>query len=191
MIQPEFFRKFLIKFPTLLSAVQLLNKNSVDWLIGGSSCLYVLGNLRVPDDVDILLPDEQHDIVDEMFGITSYEHTSIVEKVRNSNPGGEHAIKLTSHLEQHLDRHYSIKINDLVMQKKLEYVFEGERFYFFPPEDVLLIKALLQRGPEVGKHDVEDIHNFMSIFQIDKNYLDLRIQQLQAKNRVKGIFAYI
>lgn len=67
--------------------------------------------------------------------------------------------------------------------------FDGEKVTFFPPEDVLLIKALLQRGEDVGKHDTEDIQKFLCIFSgIRPAYLAKRIQLIGAEERTHKIF---
>jgi predicted nucleotidyltransferase len=188
MILNEKIEELVTKFPLLLSVAQKLNDARVDWMIGGSGCLFLLGNKRVPGDVDIVLPDNQHDIADELFGITSYTHASQVDRVRNSNPGGDHSIQITSHLEFNLDKRYEFRVTGVVSQKKIRLKYEDVDLYLLPPEDVLLIKALLQRGLEEGKKDVEDITNFMGIYRVDQDYLSRRIAELGAEQRVGGVF---
>ena len=182
------FQDFLKKFPLLLPTIAKLNEARIDWLIGGSACLFLLGNTRMPDDVDIFVPDHQHDKADEVFGITSFFYNSNTEHVRNSNPYGSHALQLTSSLQLNLDMQYHVSVTEAVLQKKIAVQHEDTVLYLLPPEDVLLIKALLQRGPEVGKHDAEDIKNFMKIYTIDRAYLTQRIQELGAAQRVGSIF---
>lgn len=188
MISNEKTEEFVTRFPLFIPTVKKLNEASIDWMIGGSGCLFLLGNKRVPDDVDIFLPDDQHNKADELFGIESYTHTSPAGPVRNSNPEGSHPIQLTSRLEFNFDKHYEFGVTDLVNQKKITFEYKGENLYLLPPEDVLLIKALLQRGPAEGKKDIEDIQNFMDIYQIDKSYLFDRIKELGAQERVGNIF---
>lgn len=188
MVPNERLEEFVTRFPLLLPVIKKLNESNITWMIGGSGCLFLLGNKRAPDDVDIYLLDEQHDTADNLFSITSYTFTSPVESVRNSNPEGNHSIQLTSHLEFNLDKKYNFGISPLVISKKMQVQFQGDSFYLLSPEDVLLVKALLQRGPEVGKKDIEDIQNFMHIYQIDHAYLSERIKELAAEERVGGIF---
>jgi predicted nucleotidyltransferase len=181
---------FVTRFPLILPVVKKLNEANLTWMIGGSSCLFLLGNKRVPDDVDIYLLDDEHDAADHLFGIESYIFSSRLESVRNSNPEGEHSIQLTSHLEFNLDRKYKFSITPLVIDKRIEVQFEGNSLYLLSPEDALLVKALLQRGPEVGKKDIEDIQNFMALYQIDRAYLSERIGELGAEKRVGTIFQF-
>ena len=188
MINIENLKKFIEKFPLFFGVAEKLNANSIDWMIGGSGCLFLLGNERLPDDVDVFLPDEQHDKADKIFGIELFTHTSKSENVRNSNPDGDHSIQLTSHLEFNFDKHYYFGINDAVKQKRIKFQYEGLDLYLLPVEDVLLIKALLQRGLEENKFDIEDIEKFMKIYRIDPIYLNQRIKELDAESRVGDIF---
>lgn len=185
-IREDRLQQFFERFPLLPSTIQALNRAHIPFAIGGSGCLFVLGNERVPDDVDIYLPNDRHDEADQLFQCTSYRYESAQENVRNSNPEGNHAIQLTSDLVLTIQgKRYDLSLTDQVLQHRLETRFEGEPVTFYPPEDVLLIKALLQRGAEVGKHDVEDIRAFLGIFgKLRAEYLSARVQSLGAEERV-------
>lgn len=168
-------------FPDLKKTTETLTNHNIDWCIGGSGALFLLGNDRLPDDVDIYVRNEQHDLVDTLFGITSFQYTSPLENVRNSNPQGDHDLQITSHLDitaEGKTYHWRLD-NQLLTQSKLI----GD-LRLLPPEDVLLIKALLQRGEELGKHDIEDIKNFEESFTIDKTYLYERVKTIGAEERV-------
>jgi predicted nucleotidyltransferase len=188
MVPQEKVKNFITRFPLLLSTAKKLNEAGVEWMIGGSGCLFLLGNKRLPEDIDIFLPNDQHDIADELFEIDSYSHISPAGPVRNSNPENNHSIQLTSHLEFNFGKHYEFAITPSVIQNKIPFDSEGEQLFLLPPEDVLLIKGLLQRGPEEGKEDIEDINNFMEIYEIDRFYLSQRIKDLGAEQRVGAVF---
>lgn len=182
---------FFAQFSNFLPVVESLNDNHIDWMIGGSGCLYLHGNDRRPDDVDIYLADDQHDAADKIFGLKSYFYSSDQEHVRNSNPGGDHAIQLTSHLELKIaGRTYWFNFGeDSYLQQRQTAEFEGQTVYTLAVEDVLVIKALLQRGADVGKHDIADIHAFLAIHpDLDQDYLWRRIDSLNAQERVGDIF---
>lgn len=179
------------RFPRLDGVVRRLNAACIPFAIGGSGCLFVLGNERLPDDVDIYLPDDRHDEADRLFGCASFPYRSAQEEVRNSNPGGDHAIQLTSGLVLRIEgKAYGLALTSDVISHGLCGDHEGEPVRFYPPEDVLLIKALLRRGPEVGKHDLEDIERFLKVYPgIRKGYLARRIRDLGAEARVGTAFA--
>ncbi len=176
-------------FPLLLPTVQKLNSAGITYAIGGSACLFVLGNHRTPGDVDIQVPDDMHDAADAAFGITSYWYQSAQEHVRNSNPHGDHALQFTSALTITVEgKQYHLALDENMLTHALVAQVQEEQLRFFPPEDVLLVKALLQRGPEVEKNDVEDIKNFIKIYpQLDRTYLKSRVRLLDATERVKGV----
>lgn len=190
-ISPERLSAFFERFPLLKPTVAALNNANIPFAIGGSGCLYILGNERLPDDVDIYLPDDRHDEADHLFNCKSYQYRSQTENVRNSNPENNHAIQLTSGLVLNIDgKQYDLALTPDVLAMRLGAGYAGERVYFYPPEDVLLIKELLQRGADVGKHDIEDIDNFLKIYpDLRFEYLKNRIRKLGAEDRTKGIFA--
>ena len=150
--------------------------------------MFLFGNERLPDDVDIYLPNDRHDEADRLFSITSFPYRSEQEEVRNSNVDGDHSIQLTSSLILKIGgKNYDLALTKDTMRLEMEYT--GQKVFLYPPEDVLLIKALLQRGLDVGKHDIEDIRNFMKIYpNLRMDYLEKRILSLDAKDRVGNIF---
>jgi len=188
MIKEENLKQFIYKFPDILTVAKKLNDAHIDWMIGGSGCLFLLGNKRFPGDVDIFIPDDQHDKVDQIFEIKSYTHQSSAGPVRNSNFGGGHDIQFTSHVEYNFDKHYEYKITGPVISKIISFKYDEIVLYLLPPEDSILIKALLQRGASEGKSDLEDIKNFTDIYELDRLYLNDRIKELGAEKRVANIF---
>jgi hypothetical protein len=184
------FKLFKDKFTKYPFIYEHLTSNNIPFLIGGSGCLFLLGNKREPDDMDIFLPSIFHDKADLLFGIKSFVYNSNIENVRNSNPFGLHTYQLTSGLKLTInsDKVIDFNINENVLMHKKVFKYLDLDIPLLPPEDVLLIKAILQRGTDVGKHDIDDIKNFMMIYEIDNEYLKDRISQLDISERVKGIF---
>jgi predicted nucleotidyltransferase len=180
---------FFDRFPQLLTVIKKLNEQSIPWMIGGSGCLFLLGNDRSPDDVDMLLANDDHDRADALFRLSSFTYTSDIENVRNSNPFEDHDLQFTSHLQLTIEgKTYLFDYNAAVFEHAIQGSFEGEAVYLLPPEESLLVKALLQRGEDVGKHDVADIEKFMKIYEIDQDYMKKRIGELGAEERVGEIF---
>lgn len=186
----EVIKQFIQKFPRLSSTLSLLDDNKIQWMIGGSGSLFLLGNKRVPDDVDIYIQDEDHDKVDNLFAIKSFQYKSETENARNSNPENDHSIQLTSHLTITVgDTIYDLRITDDVLSNRIKLTYQNRRLWLLPPEDVLIIKAILQRGIDVGKNDLEDITNFMKVYSINQEYLHKRINTLKATDRIGDIFS--
>lgn len=183
--------KFFAQFPTLLSVITELNNNQINWMIGGSGCLYLLGNKRIPDDVDIYLADNQHDQVDALFGIQSFTFISDQERVRNSNPLNDHSIQLTSQLTLTVGgQSYRFDFGEeSYLRQRQRLTYKNQAVYLLAAEDVLVIKGLLQRGLNVGKNDVADIYSFQNVYpQLNQEYLRERIHSLRAETRVQVIW---
>lgn len=189
-MNPDRLKIFFDRFPLLRSTLEKLNTAQIPYAIGGSGCLFLLGNERLPDDVDIYLRNEDHDAVDQLFGIASFTYESPLEHVRNSNVQGDHSIQLTSHLTISAEgKSYDLSLSPEVLGARHVSTYDGLDVFLYPPEDVLLIKALLQRGADVGKHDVEDIETFRHIYlNLRMDYLRERIKTIGAEARVKTIF---
>ncbi len=189
-ISPERLQLFFERFPLLEKTLGVLNDAKIPFAIGGSGCLFLLGNERLPDDVDIYLPRDCHDEADGLFGITSFQYKSSQEDVRNSNVDGDHSMQLTSGLTLTIEgKRYDLELTSDVLAMRLEADYANQRVFLYPPEDVLLIKALLQRGEDVGKHDIADIQNFMKVYPgLRREYLEKRIGMIGAEERVGDIF---
>jgi len=54
-------------------------------------------------------------------------------------------------------------------------------------EDNIILKAILQRGEDQGKHDIEDIKSMIAHEKIDLQYLEERMDKCQAGKRVKQL----
>ena len=184
---------FAERVPKLLEVAQTLNDAKIPWVIGGSGCLFVFGNERVPEDVDIFVKNSDHDRVDELFGIESFTYTSSLENVRNSNTFGDHALQCTSHLRiSKGERVVNFEVTGAMLSQAWRAEHNGVALFFMPPEDPLLIKALLDRGPEVGKHDREDIAKFLQInSDINRKYLQARAQSLGVSTAKMSVFGAI
>lgn len=185
-IRSERIREYIAQFPALLTILERLAGAEIPHLIGGSGCLFLHGNDRAPDDVDVYLPDEAHDAADQLFGVQSFTYTSSLEHVRNSNPDGTHTYQLTSALRISAEgTTYPLSMGPEVFRQG---VVAGP-LRLLPVEDVLLIKALLRRSADVGKHDLEDIAAFLRVHpRIDHAYLETRIAALGATMRVGDTF---
>jgi hypothetical protein len=141
---------------------------------------------REPGDADISVLSEDHDKVDTLFNVKSFTHNSDTEEVRNSNPYNDHDIQITSSIIFKIDgKKYDCSLTKETLDHRVSLSYENYSIYLKAPEDVLLIKALLQRGPEVGKNDIQDIKNFLQIYKsLDRGYLTKRISDLDAEERV-------
>jgi len=60
-----------------------------------------------------------------------------------------------------------------------------------PVEDNIVFKAILQRGKDKDKHDIEDIRHMVANERIDLEYLKERIKKCRAEKRVEPLLALL
>lgn len=177
------------RFPLFLPTIKKLNDREIPWMVSGSACLFLLGNDRWPGDVDLFLPDESHDQVDVLFRCASFTFTSEFERARNSHPQNEHSIQFTSHVVLTVDgKEYSYLVTPLMLGRRSVMTYRDQTTWIQAPEDILLSKAIMQRDSDHGKHDLEDIRNFCKKYPVDRQYLQQRVEELHAAERVGKIF---
>ncbi len=176
-------------FPSFVTVVAQLHEAGIPWALSGSACFFVHGNARQPGDLDLFVRDEDHDRIDQLFGIASVPYRSAIETVRNSHPLGDYDIQLTSHLVLTVaGKTYPLSLTPLQIAHRQAVQYEDQDIWLLAPEDVILAKALLQRDDSFGKFDVQDIKDFLKHHPtVDRGYIALRIQELDAEERVGGL----
>lgn len=65
--------------------------------------------------------------------------------------------------------------------------YNGWSIPFAPPEDTILLKAILARGADQGKHDIEDIAAIRDGCYLDQDYLMRRIAETGTAPRVSPL----
>jgi 7,8-dihydropterin-6-yl-methyl-4-(beta-D-ribofuranosyl)aminobenzene 5'-phosphate synthase len=80
---------------------------------------------------------------------------------------------------------------DWAMKGRLRHQkISGIRVPLIPPEDNILLKALWGRGPDVGKHDWEDVEAMMAALDtVDWAYLRWRARMVRDPGRVEPLLA--
>ena len=162
------------RFSRLLTVAEKLNGAQIEWYIGGSACLYVLGNDRIPQNIDMYISDEAHDSADALFGVTSHEYTWESHSARNSIPytiGG--TLRLISKLQFKLPGgHYSYRMSELTRTHKIHLQYKDIDFYLAPPEDVIIIKSLQYHTDTLQRHrHGVDISHFKKTHTLDQEYI--------------------
>jgi len=71
------------------------------------------------------------------------------------------------------------------MMEKAEWkMLFGVKIPIISVEDNIVFKAILQRGEDEGKFDIEDIKSMIDHTEVDLQYLKRRIQLSKAEKRV-------
>jgi len=84
--------------------------------------------------------------------------------------------------------HYPFLMDEEMLRRRRWLELWGLRVPVLSPEDNIVFKAILQRGPEQGKHDLEDVEAVVGSLQgeLDLDYLRRRAATCGAEERVRA-----
>ena len=163
----------------------LLGAARIPWAVAAGAAVYLYAGNRPPTDLDLLVRPEDLDQV-------GYLLSSPVK--RGAAPWGEVSkinldpVEIVGTLVVRLNGgSYRYEMDDEMLRHVRAAVFEGVEVPVLAPEDVIALKAVLQRGPEQGKHDLEDIAALAAKVAVDLDYLGLRLRRMGAIDRAGPI----
>ncbi|MCL6450334.1 MAG: nucleotidyltransferase family protein [Acetobacteraceae bacterium] len=171
--------------PSLAGVVFRLWIRRRPWVVFGGAAARVYGSRRPLTDVDILVPAGDLALLGSAFGSAPGLKTSELGWVRRVSLG---RVELCGEVVNRLEgREYRFVLDgDLWAHRRLAWL-EALPVWAASPEDCLLMKAILQRGPERGKHDLEDARSLALGRRLDLAYLRRRAAALGAEERVQGV----
>jgi hypothetical protein len=154
-----------------------LDRAGMPWAVFAGAAASVYGADRPLTDLDILVPSAEGDRLVALFpGAEVFSRHGILSLVL---PGvdllaGLGNLDLDAEMAERVTRH---EIGGILVP-------------VIPPEDNILLKAMLGRGPEVGKHDWEDVEAMMAFVpSLDWAYLRWRAGTLDNPEKVKAALA--
>jgi 7,8-dihydropterin-6-yl-methyl-4-(beta-D-ribofuranosyl)aminobenzene 5'-phosphate synthase len=163
---------------SLREVARRLDGAGIPWAVFAGAAAMAYGASRPLTDVDILVPMSEGKRLANVFPEAEPQlHKERIAGLRL--PGfdilaGLDWLDLDSEMRGRL-RHQKIA---------------GTRVPVIPPEDNILLKALWGRGPDVGKHDWEDVEAMMaSLETVDWAYLRWRSGMLRDPSRVEPLLA--
>lgn len=163
---------------SLRDVARRLDRAGIPWAIFAGAAAMVYGADRSLTDVDLLVPASEGERLAEVFPEGELEH-------REGRFVGLHlpGFDILAGLDW-LDL-------DSVMKGRLRHQkIAGVRVPVIPPEDNILLKALWGRGPDVGKHDWDDVEAMMaSLESVDWAYMRWRAGALQDPGRIEPLLA--
>ena len=165
----------------LARALDILMPGGIPWAVAAGSAVYLYTNSRPPTDLDILVRPEDLARVTEAMGIapeteaTSWGEVARVQLGSIEIAGGLVAKSGSNSYPYHLDSEMVSRLRSVT--------YRGILVSVLSPEDVVALKAVLQRGPEQGKHDLEDIAALAAAMPLDTTYLRLRLELMGATER--------
>jgi len=146
-----------------------LAKADVDWVVFAGAAAYCYGSRRQITDIDILVKS-----VD----------LRKAEGVLKDIEGFEVVADLEIETEQGICRFF---VDDEMIDRIEWKQLFGVTVPVIPVEDNIVFKAILQKGEDRGKHDIEDIRHMVENKKVDLEYLQKRIEKYNAEKRVRPL----
>jgi hypothetical protein len=131
---------------SLEKVVRRLENARITWAVFAGAAATAYGVTRPVTDVDILVP-----VAEGTRAATLFPEA----EVKRGDSGSVEWIKLPGF--DILPGLTSLDLDAEMAARLRSHEISGVIIPVIPPEDNILIKALLGRGPEVGKHDWEDV----------------------------------
>lgn len=151
------------------------NITDLDVLVHPASLLQVTDALQ-QKGIAIKLEEKEHEVTSKNSDLTSLK----VKRAKIVMGGAE--------VELIFDVSINHKWNftaDREMYNRINFFWvAGTRIPVSSPEDVIVLKAILQRNRALGKYDVEDIMQIMRTTKLDSDYLRRRASKGHAGSRV-------
>jgi hypothetical protein len=137
---------------------------------GAAAAAY--GATRPLTDVDILVPAAEGDRVADQFPEAEVKRREDGSVRGVELPGFDLLAGLTW---RDADATYTLDLDAQMAARLTRHEIIGVTVPVVPPEDNVLLKAMWGRGPEVGKHDWEDVEAMMAhLPALDWEYLRWR-----------------
>jgi len=149
---------------TLAEVARRLDGAGITWAVFAGAAAAVYGSSRPTTDVDILVPAAEGERVADLFPEAQVDRgeDGTVRQLRL--PGFDILAGLTM-----------VDLDPPMAARLTRHEVAGVEVPVIPPEDNILLKARWGRGPEVGKHDWEDVEAMLAhLPTLDWEYLRWR-----------------
>ena len=156
---------------TLAKIKNRLRQARIRWAIFAGAAASCYGSQREITDIDILVRCEDFEIAKTVLRDINMEGFDIVTGGEIKTSQGTCPFFLDIRMIERLNWKRLLGINVPVLSV----------------EDNIVFKAILQRGKECGKHDLEDIEATASKEKIDLKYLAERVRKCHAEKRVNSL----
>jgi hypothetical protein len=166
----------------------LLDGAGVPWAVAAGAAVFLYTGNRPPTDLDLLIPLERMEEAGALLGASPKREVTGWGEVSKLLLGDTELVgSLTVNAGGH-SCDYKMD-EDMIRRVRLLH-FQGVPVPVLSPEDVIALKSVLQRGPEQGKHDMEDISALSEEMPIDREYLALRLRRMGAEERARPIIGF-
>jgi hypothetical protein len=150
---------------SLAEVARRLDCAGVTWAVFAGAAASVYGATRPLTDVDILVPAAEADWLTVLV-----PQATVIRREDGCMQGVQlPGIDILAGLS-------TMDLDTAMAERLTHHTISGVRVPVIPPEDNILLKAISGRGPEVGKHDWEDVEAMMDhLPALDWEYLRWRV----------------
>jgi predicted nucleotidyltransferase len=182
----ENLRTLIQKNSVLTYLLPKLSHANIRYGLYAGAHVAVLTNNRVPTDVDLLVHDEDLLKLSELF---PFAKTKDLGDGVFLYIGEEDIVEFMGSADVVKDgRTYPFRLTDEAAAKLVKYDVNGLEVKMVDPVDSILLKSLLQRGADQGKHDIEDIEAVLKTVEIDTPYLRKRLEEVNGLELASPVF---
>lgn len=181
----ENFNKIVVKLPQLTSILLKINSTDIKYGLYAGSHVSILTSNRVPTDVDFLVADDDFVKLKNLF---PFAQTKDYGDAKFLYIGKHDEIEFMSFADVNIgSSHYNFRLSDLCWKKSGVVDGVDYKVRVLNEVDTILLKAMLQRGKDLGKHDFEDIEAILQQQSIDKEYLSKRLLEVKQDQRLLDV----
>ena len=160
---------------TLAEIARRLDQAGITWAVFAGAAAAAYGATRPLTDVDILVPAAEGDRLAALFPEAQVDRREDGSARGIQLPGFD---ILAGLMIMDLDTHMAARLQ--------HHEVTGVTVPVIPPEDNILLKAIMGRGPEVGKHDWDDVQAMLArLPSLDWEYLRWRANASAHRQRVQ------
>lgn len=169
------------------------SKEGVRWAVWTGFGAYAYGSKRKPTDIDIGIMKEDASKLNRVLGKLGvkglhWERKNIFSLFRvGFNLEGKEIDICGDGKISVGGKEYKFVVNGEMFRNVRIKEIEGIKVPVISPEDIILLKAICQRGKEQGKFDIEDIKSILAHQKIDYAYIEKRAELCGAKERAMGL----
>ncbi|MBN1888539.1 MAG: hypothetical protein JW850_11135 [Thermoflexales bacterium] len=166
---------------SLDQVAQRLDSAGIPWAVFAGAAAAAYGSPRPLTDVDILVPAAEGAHVAALFPQA---------KLRRREDDFIHVIQLPGF--DILAGLGTMDLDEQMVARLTRHDIAGVNVSVIPAEDNILLKGLLGRGPEVGKHDWEDVQAMLAhLPAVDWEYLRWRASRCEPRDHVEQVLERI
>lgn len=179
----------------VIETARLLNKTNVAWCVCAGAAASFYGVKRKITDLDVLIhPKDEQEVArilkqhDSKLGVReetrAYNHKDLGSlKTRTIKTSfGETSVEFI--FSATVNNRWDFAGDRELFAKTRVFQVGGFRIPVSSPEDVIVLKGILQRGKSLGKFDVMDTIQIMRGNKLDLDYLRRRASKCRAGTRV-------